>query len=383
MTSRSFTIAVDARPLAFPGNGNAVYLHRMLLALCELRPDYRWQLIAHRGLHALHADLFSRSNVELEIDQGLMTKSGPLWLQCRLPTLLQRSTADLYWGSLSLLPLLARRRITAPIVVNFHDLNAFRAPDTMVAWNRWQHRLLDGPSLRAADRVLCLSETTRQDIIHFFPRLDASKLSVVYPGCEPGLDIRPPLQLPRSLSSESFFLCVGTIEPRKNQSTILAAHRQLRAHGERTVPLLIVGRRGWGEHALQQQLESGALEKEDVFYLGNASDAELRWCYRHALALLQPSLHEGFGLPVIEALAQGCPALLSDIPIFREIAPTQSFAAATDPAQWAQKMIAILKESEGRGVRSAPIDLADWSWLQRAKTLATILDEELERATSP
>lgn len=354
-----------------------MYLYRMLLALCTLRPEHRWLLLSHRGLHGLHADLFGRPGVELHIERGLLARSGPLWLQLGLPARLRGLKPDLYWGSLGILPLGWRRRAPCPAAVNFHDLNALVAPQTMVPWNRWQHRLLDGASLHNATSVLCLSETTRRDIVSFYPQIDPRKLRVVYPGCELAAQARPPSARERfSGLKRPFFLCVGTIEPRKNHQTLIDAYRTLRAERGDSAPwLVIAGRRGWGKQSIYQQLISENSEESGLLFLENPDDAELAWCYQNALALTLPSLHEGFGLPVIEAMQHGCPALLSDIPIFREIAPKANFAPATSASAWAEAMARFIAQAAAGRLHRPAIDQEEWSWKNRAALLATILDE--------
>jgi glycosyltransferase involved in cell wall biosynthesis len=380
LTDSGLRIAVDARPLAFPGTGNGTYLHRMLRALARLRPDDTWILLSHRGVHGAYADLLSSPRFELAIDSGPLAKLGPLWLHLRAPRLARERRADLFWGTLGILPHRVRERLGAPILVNFHDLNAWRAPETMVRWNRWQHRLFDGAALEAADIVLCLSEATRNDIRAVFPELSPEKLEVVYPGCEIAASAEQPANWPGP--ARGFFLCVGTLEPRKNQRTLLAAYRAARAGGSELPPLVFAGRRGWGAEDLYQLLKSGALESEGVYYLEGLSDAGLVWCYENAGLVILPSLHEGFGLPILEAYQLGAPALVSDIPIFREIAPLAMFAPPRDEAVWRVQLIAAARELRAGRLRAPRLNRRLWSWETRAEKLAALIGAARERAAT-
>ena len=258
--------------------------------------------------------------------------------------------------------------------MNFHDLNAFIAPETMVGWNRLQHRLLDGHSLRNASRVLCLSDNTRQDIMDVFPGLNKDNLVVVYPGCE----------LPRVAETPAggkvgklgnFILSVGSLEPRKNHQTLIAAYRAAhKLSPDSLPPLVLLGRKGWGDESIYNLLKSGELEKEGVFFLDNASDEVLRWAYRSSAFLAFPSLHEGFGLPIIEALQLDKPVLLSDIRIFREIAPDAHFAPPRDVYAWRDKLLELVDLRQTNQLRPPAFDLNFWSWEARAKPLAELID---------
>ncbi len=385
MTDRPHLIAVDARPLAFPATGNATYLHRMLGQLMTLRPEAEWLLLSHRGLHPTFADVVNRPRVELNVDQGLFAKAGPLWMHLRLPTLINAARPDLFWGTLAMLPLNYRRRCPdVPAIVNFHDLNSVRAPETMPLWKRLQHQFLDRRTLQAADRVLCLSKTTRDDIRAAFPALDAERLNVVYPGAElPDSETAAPAGPAGSLTS--FILCVGTLEPRKNQATLLDAYLAARKAGTGETshtlpPLLFVGRRGWDE-ALYRRLGSGELESENVYFLENASNAELQWAYRQAAFVCLPSLHEGFGLPVIEAFQLGKTVVLADIPIFREVGGDSRFVETKNVDDWRDALLetsARLHSHNGAQTLPAPeFDAEFWSHRERARVLSGIMDAVL------
>jgi glycosyltransferase involved in cell wall biosynthesis len=363
-------ICIDARPLIYSSNGNARYLSKMLANLIPSRPDYEWILLAHRPIHRDHGHLFAYDNVTMG---GASPLPGPLWLNLKLPSLLRSMRCDLFWGSLSLLPLFYKRRVGIPAVVNFHDLNAFVAGDTMVFWNRMQHRMLDGHSLANADLIFCLSETTRRDILRFFPGCE-DRLRVVYPGTDRLSKKSRRPALPPDI--KNFILSVGTIEPRKNHSTLIEAYRAARAQYP-LLPLLIVGRRGWGMDELYESLRSGVHEKEGIYYLENAGEEELSWCYQKCAFLVLPSLHEGFGLPLIEALDQGKSCILSDIPIFREIGEGMRFISPKDRDGWRDALIEYTDLYKKRRLHPPAFDATYWSWSRRAEFLGKILDEIL------
>lgn len=114
------------------------------------------------------------------------------------------------------------------------------------------------------------------------------------------------------------YLCVATIEPRKNHIFLLEAFDYIwRSYPD--VPLCLVGGYGWRMKDFVKNLQNHPQYSKSLFWFNDVSDTELAFCYRNARALVYPSVIEGFGLPLMEALHYGCPVLASDIPIFREI----------------------------------------------------------------
>ena len=368
---KNIKIAVDARPLIHPHNGNASYHHKMLKNLISIRKDTKWLLFSHRPIHELHRDLLKNSNVSIAAERHFLP--GPLWLHFILPGLVKKTDCNLFWGSLSMLPFLSAKRFSIPTMVNFHDLNARVVPETMVLWKKIQHRFLDGRSLRDADAVICLSETTKNDILRFYPKLNQRKLHIVYPGSE--LEAVKPRTPGKLKILKKFILCVGTIEPRKNQKTVIEGYLKAREIQENLPELLFTGRKGWGDSGIHELLSSGNLEERGIYYLDNASRDELAWCYKNALFCILPSLHEGFGLPLLEAMQWKKMTVLSDIPIFREICRTCSFVEARNPDKWKDM---ILKTALKKKLPAPAFNRKFWSWKERAGYLSGIIDQLTE-----
>jgi glycosyltransferase involved in cell wall biosynthesis len=205
-----------------------------------------------------------------------------------------------YW------PCPPRRAAGAPPAAMFvHDL-AFRVRPREVPW---QQRAYLGsvlaPALRQARAVLVPSELTRDDLLDHYPvRGLAERLHVVPVGS--GLEDVQPGSLPEGLTP-GFLLAVGTIEPRKNYPRLLAAYRELKARGVGR-PLVIAGRVGWAYGSVLEDLR----REPGVRLLGHVDDPTLRALYQGAAALALPSLYEGFGLPLLEAMREGLPAVVGD-----------------------------------------------------------------------
>ena len=197
-------------------------------------------------------------------------------------------------------------------VYTLYDLSFLEEP----AWTSEQNRIgCFSGVFRAsthADFVVAISEYSRRHFLKMFPHFAPERVSVVYPAsrfASVSADGSPGRFT--QLAPNGFWLSVGTIEPRKNHGRLLDAYRILKAKGAATMPLVLVGGKGWlMEHfdTLMTGLEPG----RDVILPGYASDSELHWLFSNCFGFIYPSLFEGFGMPVLEALTCGAPVLCSN-----------------------------------------------------------------------
>jgi glycosyltransferase involved in cell wall biosynthesis len=197
-------------------------------------------------------------------------------------------------------------------VVTVHDLSYLHLPDTVTAASA-RYRELVPRSLRRAAVVICPSDAIAQEVsAEYGVPTTATPL-----GVDPAwLSVERPTAdwLRRRGLPERYLLFVGTVEPRKDLPTLLAAYRMLRADHRDCPPLVLAGPSGWGP-----ALDLAGLTPADVVQIGYLEEAVLRPVVAGATALCFPSLYEGFGLPPLEALAAGTPVVATDIPTTREV----------------------------------------------------------------
>ena len=199
-----------------------------------------------------------------------------------------------------------RRRAGAPpAAICVYDL-AFKLRPAEVPWQQRAYLgSVLGPALRQAAAVLVISETTRDDLLSCYPLAGLDKKVVVIPlGAATNVPAGP---LPPGLEP-GYILAVGTVEPRKNYPRLLAAYRRLRSRLD-VPPLVIAGRPGWAYGDTLRRIEA----EPGVRYLGHVDEATLSALYESAMVLAFPSLYEGFGLPLLEAMAHGVPSVVSAI----------------------------------------------------------------------
>jgi len=302
-----------------------------------------------------------------------------LWTQTRLPRLLRRLDA----GLLHTMQFVAPLSSPCPTVVTVHDLGYLHFPDTVEQPRRAYYRALVPRSLQGAAAVVCNSDTTAQDVRDTFPGLDAPVLTT--PFGRPGwLEGR---QAPGAgREAEAPFLFVGTLEPRKNLEGLLLAYKAFCADRDaagREVPrLTLVGGRGWQDSGIRNLLEplrrSGRVEVLD--YCG---PDELWRQYGLARALLFPSLHEGFGFPILEAMSADLPVLTSDRGAMAEVAGDA--ALLVDPGSQLAMVQALHRLADDLSLREDLVDrgrrrCGEWSWQRTAATTLAVYRQVLDQA---
>ena len=351
-------IAIDARPLSYGLTGNSRYLFEVLKYLIRKDSHFEYYLYSNKEIHPMFMDFIKDNSVQVPIIKKV---PGVLWLNFILPYLLHRDRIDLFWGTLQLLPYF---KLPIPEFVNYHDLNFKSAPDTMTRSNFLQHRLLSGKTLQNANTVFCLSKNTKKEIAEYKPEF-TKKLKVIYPGVSKKIIKNEEIAI-----KGKFLFTIGTLEPRKNIATVIESYLLLKKERPNfEYKLVIASRRGWGQESLTQKLLSGELEKDGIIFLESPNDELLNVLYKKSSLFLFPSIHEGFGLPLLEAMLEQKVCIASDIPVFREILDLDSdiLVSALDVNEWKN---AILTATDRNSVKRRRVwDEKQWTWIATASQI--------------
>jgi glycosyltransferase involved in cell wall biosynthesis len=259
-----------------------------------------------------------------------------------------------------------------PQVITIHDAYERVSPERFGAAKRMLMSLLVSASGRRARRILAVSRHTAADVARFYPHL-AGKIDVVYSGN------KFPLAAGASADGRDGFLFVGTLEPGKNLSLALRAFAAFRsAHAGK---FRIVGAKGWSQSGLPALIDSLGI-REEVEFLGYLPDAELRAWYGRSLALIQPSNYEGFGLPVIEAMACGCPVIAARNSGLIEAGGSAAlFFETGDEKGLAMRMAEVAGDREARQacIEKGLEHAAGFTWEKTAAAVAGAYETILER----
>jgi len=230
-----------------------------------------------------------------------------VWMQLVLPRILRDVRPDLVHFTNYLAPLVGR----VPYLVSFHDMSLSLLPHFHTLKKRVLTSSLIPAVARGARMILTPSESTRRDVVRLL-RVDPGRVRVIPYAASPSF--RPVALGPERLEAlhgirPPYFLYVGTLEPRKNLARALRAFASV-AEALPGCRFVIVGQRGWRYDEVLREAAHPALHGR-VSFLGYVPEERLPALYAHALALVYPSLYEGFGLPVVESMACGTPVLTS------------------------------------------------------------------------
>ena len=254
----------------------------------------------------------------------------------------------------------------------------FFAPLFCAQFKRWLSEMIP-----LADACVCISHATA-DALREFATAEGLADALPPVGVFPlGTKLSPATAEPRAevaavFANERPFLMVGTIEPRKNHALVLDAFERFWAAGG-TTPLVVIGRRGWQCETTLRRFAALAAAGRPFTHIGDATDADLQHAYRHARCLIFPSVAEGFGLPIVEALAQGLPVIASDIPVHREVGGD---LATYIPLGEPDHLAGLLRSIEnGATVLTAPASGSVHlpTWAESAAALQTEIDRLLMR----
>jgi glycosyltransferase involved in cell wall biosynthesis len=295
------TVGIDARAAAEVPAGRGRYVRELLLALegLEAAGDARFVLYARRPWGALDGARFTWRSIGLP---------DPAW---HLAAALRASReTDVFLSTNSYLTAWFCR---TPTALTIYDLVPFVEGAHARTSSARIERATLRPALRRAAALACISDATRADLVRLFPAAAAKSSTIplaadaafAEPVAQPG---HPALEGP-------YVLAVGTLEPRKNLERLIRAWVALapQVRGDRV--LAIVGPRGWDDAPIL-----GAARAAGVRLLGAVDDDELRALYAGAACFAYPSLYEGFGLPVLEAMAAGAPVVTSNVSSLPEVA---------------------------------------------------------------
>ena len=360
-----------------PMTGVGYYTQSLLRSFVRTQPDFGLRLFASGArqpsppLSALGRECGSLAFMRLPT--RLKTW---LWTTIAWPRMDKRTGAvDLAHGAFHLLP--AARGI--PRVVTVFDLTAIRVAETHTGSSRRTHARYLRHAAGRADAIIAISESCREDVVELL-KVDESRVHVVHGGvCLE--DYQGPLDEEALAAARrkfgiagEYFIHLGTIEPRKNLARLVEAYARLREMRKDVPQLVLAGKRGWMCGAVFETIERLGL-RQAVIETGYLTQEEAVSLLRGALACTYPSLYEGFGLPVLEAMAAGVPVLTSNVSSLPGVAGDAAvYVEPESVTSIAGGLEALL---DGPGAREARVAVGlerarRFTWEQSAAALARV-----------
>jgi glycosyltransferase involved in cell wall biosynthesis len=315
------TVAIDARLVGGTSTGDSSYWSGLLFGLSRLDSQIRYLLFSNAPAPPLIPDSPNFSWVTVP------AKSSRWWSYVAFPLSARKMGADAIHTQYSLSPLVGKRGITT-----IHDVSFLIGPE----WFRPKDRLILSRTVPAAakraQKIIAVSQTCKEEIERYIPAAKG-KVEAIYNGLPQWVRRieDPSAALTRLGVQTPYLLTVGTQWPRKNMQLAIDAARLVEG-----AKIVVTGKAGWGQQAVGGSVQA----------VGYVSNEDLCALYSGASLYLAPSRHEGFGIPVIEAFACGCPVLCSSGGSLPEVAGDAAIVEPTwDPVHWAETIRSILADS--------------------------------------
>jgi len=372
-------VAIDARALLHERTGIGTYTDAIARRLAA-RPGFSVGLFAPRPLPPA-----------LDGSEGWTRHTdrhpfGIVWLQSTLPGRIARWGADVLLSALTIGP----ARGNVPFVSTVHDLTPLTHPEWHAARTIIGFVPLWERTVERAARFACVSETTARDLIDRYPET-ASRVRVAPNGVDTGF-FRPAEDgdggqarqrtRQRYAGGRPYILYLGTLEPRKNVEALVSACERLWGRRRARPDLVLAGGTGWKTASLHRRIVRSAY-RDKIHLTGYATRDAARELYRGAEAFAYPSLAEGFGLPVLEAMACAIPVVASTADALVEVGGDAAlYAPPRSPDVLAQQLERALEDEPLRErLRAAgPLRAARFTWDEAAERTARVIAEAAEAA---
>lgn len=269
----------------------------------------------------------------------------------------------------------APRFSPVPTAIAIMDVAYVKFPELFASKDLYQLREWTKYSAKNAKKIFTISESSKSDIIKEY-QLKPENVIVTYPGIKEELRMKNLNQ--KFTISENYILFVGTLQPRKNIARLIDAFSQvLKVTKKKDLQLVIVGKKGWQYEEILEAPEKFHVS-ENVKFLDFVSDDDLPSLYKNALCYVLPSLYEGFGLPVLEAMKYDCPVITSNISSMPEAGGDAAlYVDPTDVSDIAKKIVSLIDNEKLRKelIVKGQKQIKKFSWEKTAKETLEVLEK--------
>ncbi len=295
------------------------------------------------------------------------------WTQTRFAYELRKDKPDCLWMPMHNVPFLKKKNLKTTVTI--HDLAFKYFPDHFPRKDLWELNFLTKLTIRKSDKIIAVSQSTKNDILKFYPEVKDEKIKVIYHGFDSELfqkefskgETEKVLESYK-LKARSYLLYVGAVQPRKNLEILIDAFDIVKKDNS-DVKLVLAGSQAWLWEEILERIKKSSF-KDDIILTNTISFQDLGVLYRHASAFVFPSLYEGFGIPVLEAMASQVPVICSKNSSLPEVGgDAASYFDGGSAENLAEKIKEILDNSNLRSelINRGLAQIKKFSWGKCAK----------------
>lgn len=327
-------------------------------------------LVFKNKIHEEFQKFSERKNVELKVIHG---NNRLIFNQIILPSKLYRIRADKYLFLAFPSPILFLKK---GIINTIHDLTCWDYPKTMKFLSKWYFRISISNAMKCSERILTVSNFSKERISQKFN--NKKNIDVIYNGVSEVFknfiydseSDKNKYNIP-----ENYIMALGTLEPRKNLELLIKAFVELKKENKLSDKLVLVGRKGWKFDSIAKNIDESI--KKDIIFTGFVEDKDLPNIYYNANLFVFPSVYEGFGIPLIEAITIGTKVVISDINVFKEILGDYELSfRVEDLLDLKAKIIEALENRKDNKVYELRKKIKCYRWEISAQKLIQILKRE-------
>jgi glycosyltransferase involved in cell wall biosynthesis len=350
--------------------------------------EYAYELLRHFSISAITAHdlkfviyLKDRPLIHMPKESDnwkyRVLKPGKLWTQWRLPIDLYVSNPkpDVFFTPSHYAP----RFSPVPTVISVMDISYIYFPQLFNKKDLHQLSNWTAYSVKNAKKILTISKSSKNDIIKEY-KIASATVEVTYPGIKDAGTLKPNIYGMNQIKakynlSDKYVLFVGTLQPRKNITKLIEAFSTIKGNDD--LQLVIVGKRGWMFEDILSAPRKFSIENK-VKFLENINNEELKVLYKHALCFVLPSLYEGFGLPVLEAMQEGCPVITSNVSSMPEAGGDAClYVDPNSSSDIAEKIEMLINNEKLRQelIIKGRVQVAKFNWEKTARRTISVLEE--------
>lgn len=366
-------IGIDARNTGKTRTGIGIYIENIVKELNKLDKENNYFLYSDAEISfdfKLESNFKTRENI-----------GSKLKFYLDMPKMIEEDNLDVYWGTHYILPKKPKRNIK--FILTIHDLSIKKLKTVGSLKTTLVQKLLLKKSIKRADKIIAVSKATKEDIVQIF-KTPEENVVVTYPGAnvekvETILEdkIKQEIEEKYKLKDVPFLFFLSTIEPRKNIETLIRAFNYIRRKENTNLKLIIAGGLGWKYDEVLKLFEESEY-KEDIIMPGYISKEEKRYFYENASCFVYPSLYEGFGMPILEAMSKGLIVITANNSSLPEVGGNAAFyyESVLNYTELGNKIIEILnltEEEKIKRIESGVNQVKRFKWEECAKDTFELL----------